>query len=312
MEPKDIIIQQPEETPMVIQPMDLAQAQKSLENLQRFVRSQLHDGRDFGIIPGCKKPSLWKSGAERLLFFHGLACRLDTTSETVVDWKTPFFNYCYRATIYNPRNNAVVATADGSCNSKEDKYRYLWVTEKKLPKGINKDNLESKEISGSNGKFTLYRIDNDSIFGLANTILKMASKRAFIAATLMACRASDVFTQDESEEEAAAPAEKPKAEAPKTAPAAKAPQESKSDSPAEEPNTVYFVPDKVSEKKGLGPKGPWIKFGLLGPDGSWYGTFNEEYGSNAKSAKDQKQQVKVVFEVSDKGFKNITSLEVLA
>lgn len=305
MEPKDIITAEVADTPMIIQPMAVEQAQKSLENLQRFVRSQLKENRDFGTIPGCKKPSLWKSGAERLLFFHGLSCRLDTTPETIVDWKTPFFNYSYRATIYNPRNGAVVATADGSCNSKEEKYRYLWLSEAKLPKGINKDNLESKQINGANGKFTLYRTDNEGIFSLVNTIQKMASKRAFIAATLMACRASDVFTQDEVEEEAhdTKPAETQKAPAAsKDAPGDA--QETK------DANTVYFIPAEVSEKKGEGTKGPWIKFGIKDPEGTWYGTFNEEYGSNAKTAKETKKQVKIVFKI-DKTYKNVVSLEVV-
>jgi len=43
---------------------------------------------------------------------------------------------------------------------------------------------------------TMYRIPNPDICDQANTILKMAQKRAFIAATLIVCNASDYFTQD--------------------------------------------------------------------------------------------------------------------
>lgn len=185
---------------MVIEGLTLEQAQKQFHNLQQFVKAQMREGQDYGIIPGCKKPSLWKSGAERLLFFHGLGVRLDTTPETIVDWKTPFFNYAYRATIYNPRTNNVIATADGSCNSYENKYRYVWLAEYKLPRGTKKEDLQSKEVKGDKGTFTLYRMDNPELFSLVNTIQKMASKRAMVAATLMACRASDIFTQDEAPE----------------------------------------------------------------------------------------------------------------
>lgn len=197
METNELIPIQPVPHPMIIETLDLEQAQKAFKNLQEFVKSQMRQNTDWGIIPGCKKPSLWKPGAEKLLFFHGLGCKLDSTSDTVVDWARGFFNYCYRATVYNPRTGAVIATADGSCNSKEAKYAYLWLAENKLPRGIKKEDCESKE-----GKYSLlYRTDNPDIFSLVNTIQKMASKRALVAATLMACRASDIFTQDESEEE---------------------------------------------------------------------------------------------------------------
>jgi hypothetical protein len=43
---------------------------------------------------------------------------------------------------------------------------------------------------------TQYRIPNDDIASLANTILKMAQKRALVAATLIAVNASEFFTQD--------------------------------------------------------------------------------------------------------------------
>ena len=41
-----------------------------------------------------------------------------------------------------------------------------------------------------------YRVPNDDIFTLANTILKMAEKRALVAAALIGCNASEFFTQD--------------------------------------------------------------------------------------------------------------------
>lgn len=51
--------------------------------------------------------------------------------------------------------------------------------------------MDAWEIGG-----TLYRIPNDDIFSLINTIDKMACKRALIAATLIGANASEFFTQD--------------------------------------------------------------------------------------------------------------------
>ena len=42
----------------------------------------------------------------------------------------------------------------------------------------------------------LYRVPNEEIFDMVNTYLKMADKRALVAATLIAVNASDFFTQD--------------------------------------------------------------------------------------------------------------------
>lgn len=43
---------------------------------------------------------------------------------------------------------------------------------------------------------TLYRIPNPDVMGLKNTIMKMAQKRAFVGAVLIATGASEFFTQD--------------------------------------------------------------------------------------------------------------------
>lgn len=51
--------------------------------------------------------------------------------------------------------------------------------------------LDAWEIGGAS-----YRIPNDDVFSLVNTIIKMACKRALVAATLIGANASEFFTQD--------------------------------------------------------------------------------------------------------------------
>ena len=53
-----------------------------------------------------------------------------------------------------------------------------------------------KEFNGSYGKYFKYRIDNDDPYTLANTVLKMAKKRAQIDAVLTVASLSEIFTQD--------------------------------------------------------------------------------------------------------------------
>mgnify|MGYP001236398458 FL=1 len=81
----------------------------------------------------------------------------------------------------------------GSWNSKEDKYRWRWYKEEDVPAGVDKDSLKSK--TNRWGK-TEYKLENEEIYSQANTILKMAKKRAQVDATLTVASLSEVFTQD--------------------------------------------------------------------------------------------------------------------
>lgn len=53
-----------------------------------------------------------------------------------------------------------------------------------------------KEYEAYEIQAKVYRIQNEDILGLQNTIMKMAQKRAFVGAVLMATGASEFFTQD--------------------------------------------------------------------------------------------------------------------
>jgi hypothetical protein len=70
------------------------------------------------------------------------------------------------------------------------------VYEKEIPVGVDKENLVKKEFTGPYGKYMKYRLDNDDPYTLANTVLKMAKKRAQVDATLTVASLSEIFTQD--------------------------------------------------------------------------------------------------------------------
>lgn len=138
--------------------MSIKEAEKELMELQTFIKGQMKEDIDFGIIPDCTKPSLWKPGAEKLVNFHGLSVEYKESPSTIRDWDNNFFNFDYKCKLTSGRGRII--TGVGSCNSKEKKY-------------ITQDG-----------------------FTLVNTIQKMAKKRAFIDAVLTATRASFYFTQD--------------------------------------------------------------------------------------------------------------------
>ncbi len=140
--------------------ISLKEANRRVEMLKEFVREHMVEGEDYGVIPGASnKPTLFKPGAEKLNAIFGLAPLLEITSR-VEDWDAGFAAYEVKITLLNKRTGNIEAEGIGSCNSRERRYK------------------------------------NQDAANVANTLLKMAKKRALIDATLSATRASGTFTQD--------------------------------------------------------------------------------------------------------------------
>lgn len=147
------------------------QAVHRAQMLEQMVGSVLKEGIDYGTIPGTPKPTLYQPGAQQLAFVFGLTPEFTVEHETF-DHKAepPFISYTVRCRVVSRESSEVVAEGVGSCNSMEVRYRY--------------------RKQGSQ------RVLNTEVADLANTILKMASKRALVAGVLNATAASRVFTQD--------------------------------------------------------------------------------------------------------------------
>lgn len=172
----------------------LAQAVGRYNLLVEFTKTVMKANKDFGIIPGTDKPTLLKPGAEKLnsLFQYSP----DYTSLTEqVDFDKGFFYLRYKCDLYDATGRKV-GSGIGSCNSQEKKYRYRNVFEWKATDEEKATALRVETKEGKKGKYKVYVIENPNPADLLNTIDKMAQKRALIAATLIACNASEFFTQD--------------------------------------------------------------------------------------------------------------------
>jgi hypothetical protein len=184
-----------------------------------FVSRVLRRDVDYGVIPGTEKLTLLKPGAEKLTTFFGLSTRFQLI-ERIEDWTgaahdgEPFFYYLYRCQLY--RGDYLIAEADGSCNAREQKYR--WREAQRLCPAcglaaIIKGREEFgggwvcfRKKGGCGAKYadgdqtietqTAGRVPNADIADQVNTIQKMAQKRSLIAAVLIAVNASEFFTQD--------------------------------------------------------------------------------------------------------------------
>lgn len=231
-----------------LQMMPIDQAKDWYNDFVNFSRSILKQDLDYGIIPGTPKPSLYKPGAEKLRFVYGLSSEIRCIDKTI-DLDRPFVDYTYRCTIKS-KTGQILAQCEGSCNSMEPKYRYVWRTPKELPEDTDISRLPSRTIGKKTSEFdfainraqtvgqygkpqeywekwfeaidsgiakkvkkrstngrkfdaweidetvTLHRMLNHDVISMKNTIMKMAQKRAFVGAILLATGASEFFTQD--------------------------------------------------------------------------------------------------------------------
>ncbi len=171
---------------------------KAINAFQSLVRSQLKLGHDYGKIPGTgDKLTLLKPGAEKIAKLIKCSDEYDF-SEKTEDWDKPFFSYTVKCRLVSIVSGHLVSEGIGHCNSWESKYRYRWAGKQECEKvGLNPDEMIMKFRRGFGGKsYPVFRTDNDDIFSIVNTLMKMAKKRALVDAALSAGRLSDLFTQD--------------------------------------------------------------------------------------------------------------------
>lgn len=222
------------------EPVPMEELGARVKDLDRFYRSLMQEGTDYGIIPGTLKPSLWKPGAELLRLWAGLT-PLYENDDSRSDRKAGYIHWLSTCRLLN-RAGETVGELSGSCNSHEAKYRWRWVREWELPQGVDKATLASKVINNKGD--IIYRLGNDNPADLDNTLLRMAQKRAFIGGILMVTGASRIFTQkveeDEAEEGNGAPESAPGAP---PQPEARAPSASK-------PAPAKAVPAKPPRASG--------------------------------------------------------------
>lgn len=166
---------------------------KAIARFQAIVQQELIEGVDYGEIPGTKKNTLLKPGAEKIAKLLGLSDRYEILPASIENWERPLFYYQVKCTLTHEASGMLVSEGLGSCNSMEDKYRYRWLWPGDVPANVDRSKLVSRKLKNGGVQ---YRTDNEEIFTIVNTLLKMAKKRALVDAALSAGRLSNVFTQD--------------------------------------------------------------------------------------------------------------------
>ncbi|OFW58414.1 MAG: hypothetical protein A2Y75_01515 [Candidatus Solincola sediminis] len=243
--------------------MALALKEESEKRLvvAQYINRHLHQGVDFGVIPGTKEQTLLKPGAEKLVDLFRCTPQFEILDK-VEDWASGLFNYTFRVRIAHRESGKVLAEGYGSANSREGRYR--WRNDHRKCPSCGKESIYkskwaprdqpyakpgwycNKKAGGCGETFadgdqriesqTEGKVENDDIYTLVNTILKMAKKRALVDGAIALARCSDMFGQDLEDLE-------PLDEEPPSRPA-------KNDGPCSELQTVLArIANSVSEKE---------------------------------------------------------------
>lgn len=300
----------------------------TVDEMERLVRQKqlffsriMKDGTHYQTLAGGTKPALSKAGAELLLSSMNLHPQLDDEQPPILDLDgtgagngEPLVYYRRRCRIYRQtgpqeHDRVLIAQASGSCSSREKKYRYRG-SERVCPSCGKPTIVKGKEEYG--GGFLCFKkkggcgarfgdsdeaiigqptglVPNPDVADLDNTILKMADKRAVVAATLFATGCSDIFTQD-VEDGPEAPWEAPNAASaapPERAKAARATTPTPSvEKPPPGPPDRRRVPEAVIKKM-------WLELGYAFED--FQGFVNEELGRKVDQREVEPGKVRYVW-----------------
>lgn len=167
-----------------------ADVRAAVNLMQDVMLEVMKDGVHYGTIPGTKSKSLYKAGAEKLMATFRLAAKPEVTDLSADG------EIAYRVTLnLLSASGSFVGAGIGECSSAEDKYSWRaavceeeWDSTPENRRRVKfarwKDRIEKKKQVRTNPA------------DVANTILKMAKKRAQVDAVITATAASDIFTQD--------------------------------------------------------------------------------------------------------------------
>lgn len=157
--------------------------------IQQVMKKVMKDGTHYGKVPGCgDKPTLLKPGAEKILSTFRIAVNPEVEDLSTADCIK------YRVKAVGVSNGKEVGAGIGVCSSNEEKYKWRKAVGGEFGE-TPEDRRRKKWKKSTNGTYQEEQV-RTSPDDLANTILKMAKKRAMVDLCLTATAASDCFAQD--------------------------------------------------------------------------------------------------------------------
>jgi hypothetical protein len=172
--------------------MAVADIISHVATVQEVMRAVMKPDVHYGKIPGTDKPTLYKAGAEVLCMVFRIAASYQVEDLSTAD----AVRYRVTCTGTHQITGAVLGAGMGEASSGEEKYKWRKAASPQEYDETPTNMRRTKHIKPRNGNgFAIQQVRTEPA-DLANTILKMANKRANMAMVLNVTAASDCFAQD--------------------------------------------------------------------------------------------------------------------
>jgi hypothetical protein len=171
--------------------MDVGQVLAHTRAVQEIMRSVMKEGVHYGKVPGTDKPTLLKPGAELLCMVFHIA-----PSFRVEDLSTETIRYRVTCTGTHQLSRVVMGDGMGEASGGEEKYKWRRPVCDEEFEDTPGDRRRFKYARGNNGTTYKNKQIRTEPADAANTVLKMAIKRAHVAMVLHVLAVSDMFNQD--------------------------------------------------------------------------------------------------------------------
>lgn len=173
-------------------PLTASDIKADVQLIQEVMKAVMEKDVHYGVIPGTPKPTLYKPGSEKLLSTF----RIGAYPKEVEDLSN-YDEIRYRVKVhgFDQRTGELWGVGIGECSSNEEKYKWRKPVcdEEFNETPEDRKRIVWKKYDGKPYQQKQVRMNPPDV---ANTILKMAKKRAQIDMTLTVTAASDIFDQD--------------------------------------------------------------------------------------------------------------------
>ncbi len=201
------------------QPMSIDQLKNRVVLIQGAMKSVMKDGEDYGTVPGCgDKPTLLEPGAEKLMCLFRLSPRFEREMKELPNGHR---EYNIKCSLY-ASDGTFAGEGLGCALTTESKWRFrsentgrevpreYW--DSRNPEFLGGSQFSARKVKSKDNKdrwVVFHKVEHDNPADYFNTCLKMAAKRAKVAAARQATGASFLFSQDLDDEDIRAGVQEP-------------------------------------------------------------------------------------------------------
>lgn len=171
----------------------VAEVVQHSELIHQVLKQVMKDGVHFGTIPGTDKPTLLQPGADVLAMTFRIAQELESEDLSTAD----VMRYRVKCRGRHQLSGVVLGEGVGECSGAEEKYRWRRAVcdEEYEEAPATHKRIKFAKVKNGGAVYRNKQVRTDPA-DAANTVLKMAVKRAKIAMILNVTGASAVFGQD--------------------------------------------------------------------------------------------------------------------